>query len=97
MLLVSEAVFKAVLYVPFQPVTLVLYTRLESLSYDDDDDWEENIKQQEVWISKITTLHFFHAFLYISCPSLHNHNVKLPNFTFCGRRERNTTTFSFFS
>ena len=46
MLLVSEAVFKAVLYVPFQPVTLVLYTRLESLSYDDDDDWEENIKKQ---------------------------------------------------
>ena len=48
MLLVSEAVFKAVLYVPFQTVTLVLYTRLESLSHDDDDDdddWDENIKK----------------------------------------------------
>ena len=45
MLLVSEAVFKAVVYVRFLTVTLVIQTRLESLSYDDDDDWEENIKK----------------------------------------------------
>ena len=45
MLLVSEAGFKAALCVPFQTVTLVIYTRLESLSYDDDDDWDENIKK----------------------------------------------------
>ena len=32
-------------------------------------------------------------FFYISLPSLHNYNVKLPNFTFCGGREQKTTTF----
>ena len=32
-------------------------------------------------------------FLYIYLPSLHDYDVKMPNFTFCGRREHNTTTF----
>ena len=45
MLLVSEAVFKAALCVRFLTVTLVIQTRLGSLSYDHDDDWEENIKK----------------------------------------------------
>ena len=37
-----------------------------------------------------------HAFLYISLPSLHNYDMKLPDFTFCGGREHKTTTsFSF--
>ena len=36
-------------------------------------------------------------FLYISLPSLHDYNVKLPNFTFCRGREQKTTTFFFFS
>ena len=34
---------------------------------------------------------------YISLPSLHNYNVKLPNFTFCRGREQNATNFFFFS
>ena len=38
-----------------------------------------------------------HAFLYSSWPSLHDHNVKVPNFTFCRGREHKTTTFLFFS
>ena len=37
---------------------------------------------QEVSIGKITTLHVHHAFLYISLPSLHDYDVKMPNFTF---------------
>ena len=36
----------------------------------------------------------------ISSPSLHDHDVKIPNFTFCGEREHKTqyrqTTFFFF-
>ena len=32
-------------------------------------------------------------FLYISLPSLHDYDVKLPNFTSYGRREHKTTTF----
>ena len=36
------------------------------------------------------------AFLYISLPSLHDYDVKMPNFTLCGEREHMTTTlFSF--
>ena len=32
-------------------------------------------------ISKATILHVHHAFLYISLPSLHDYDVKMPNFT----------------
>ena len=38
-----------------------------------------------------------HAFLHISLPSLHYYDVKVPDFTFSGGREYNTTTFFFFS
>ena len=41
-------------------------------------------------------LHAHHAFMYISLPSLHYYDVKMPNFTFCGGREHKTTTFFFF-
>ena len=54
-------------------------------------------KKQQVQTGKTTTLHVHHAFLYISLPSLHDYNVKLPNFTFCRGREQKTTTFFFFS
>ena len=37
------------------------------------------------------TLHEQNPFLYISLPSLHDYNVKLPNFTFCRGREQKTT------
>ena len=46
---------------------------------------------------KTSTLYVHHAFLYISLPSLHDYNVKLPNFTFCRGSEHKTTTFFFFS
>ena len=38
-----------------------------------------------------------HAFLFISLPSLHDHNVKIPNFMFGGGLEDKTTTLFFFS
>ena len=53
-------------------------------------------KKQHVKISKTTTLHVHHAFLYISLPSLHDHDVKMPYFTFYdGGRKQATTKFSF--
>ena len=38
-------------------------------------------------MSKTKTLHVHHAFLYISLPSLHDYNVKMPNCTFYGGRK----------
>ena len=49
------------------------------------------------WISKTTTLHVHHAFLYISLSSLHDYNAKVPNSTIFRAQEHKTTTFFFFS
>ena len=38
-------------------------------------DGNENVKKQLVKVSKTTTLHVHHAFLYISLPSLHDYDV----------------------
>ena len=42
-----------------------------------------------------TTLDVRHAFLFISSPSLHDYDVKMPNFTFFGGRKQAITNFSF--
>ena len=47
----------------------------------------ENIKQQLCLCSTL--------FLYISWPSLHDYDVKMPDFTFYGERKQATTKFSF--
>ena len=53
-------------------------------------------KTQWVWIGKATTLHVYVAFLYISLLSLHDYNVRVPNFTFCrGCERRQGLSFSF--
>ena len=53
-------------------------------------------KKQCFEIGKTTTLHVRHAFLYISLPSLHNYNVKVPKFMFCrGRNTRQQLSFPF--
>ena len=54
-----------------------------------------NVKKPIGLLSKTTTLHVHHAFLYISLLSLHDYNVKMPNFTFNGVRKQATTYFSF--
>ena len=46
-------------------------------------------------IGKTTILHVHHAFLYISFLSLHDYDVKMPNFRFCGRCEHKMTFFFF--
>ena len=60
-----------------------------------DADGNENVKKTKGLISKTTTLHVHHAFLYISLPSLHDYDVKMPNFTFYGGRKQATTTVYF--
>ena len=48
-------------------------------------------------MSKTTTSHVHHAFLYISFLFLHDYDVKMPNFAFYGGRKQATTKcyFSF--
>ena len=55
------------------------------------------VKEQLVFVSRTTTLQVHHAFLYVSLPSLHVYEVKMPHFTFSGERERKATTFFFLS
>ena len=47
----------------------------------DDGDGNGNATKATGLISKTTILHVHHAFLYILLPSLHNYDVKMPNFT----------------
>ena len=45
------------------------------------DDGDGNATKTIGLISKTTSLLVHHAFLYISLPSLHDYDVKMPNFT----------------
>ena len=47
-------------------------------------DGDENIKKAIRLLSKTTSLHVRHTFLYISLPLLHDYNMKMPSFTFYG-------------
>ena len=55
----------------------------------------ENVKKTISFISKTTTLHVYHTYLYISFPSLHDYDVKIPNFGRYGERQQATTKFYF--
>jgi len=46
-------------------------------------------------LSKTTTLQVHRDILYISLPSLHDYDVKMPDFTLYGGRKQATTSFSF--
>ena len=48
----------------------------------DDSDGNENVNKAIGLITKTTILHVHHAFLYISLPTLHDYDVKMPNLTF---------------
>ena len=51
---------------------------------NDDADGNENVKTTIGLFSKTTTLDVDHAFLYIALPSLHDYDVRMPNFAFYG-------------
>ena len=63
----------------------VRLSMIASLSNDDGDGNENGNKAMGL------------DFLYISLPSLHDYNVKVPKFTFSRGREHKTTTFYLFS
>ena len=54
---------------------------------NDDGDGKQDVKKAIGSLRKTTTLHVHHAFLYISLPSLHDYDVKMPNCKFCGGRK----------
>ena len=63
----------------------------------DDGDGNGNTTKAIGLISKTTILHVHHAFLYISLPSLHDYDVKMPNFTLTEevhKRQRNFLSLS---
>ena len=59
----------------------------------DDGDGKGNAKKTIGLISKKTNFRVHHAFLYISLPSLHDYDVKMPNFTMYRGSTQATTTF----
>ena len=54
----------------------------------DNDDGKVNGKKLIGFISKTTTLHVHHTVLYISSPSPHVYDLKMPNSTFYGGRKQ---------
>ena len=64
---------------------------------NDHGDIKENVKTAIGLFSKTTSLHVHHAFLYISLLLLHDHDLKMPNFTFCGLRKQAMMKYSFSS
>ena len=62
---------------------------------NDHCDGKEDVKKAIGLLRKTTTLHVRHAFLYISLPSLHDYDVKMPNFKFYGRGKQATTNIFF--
>ena len=64
---------------------------------NDDGDGNENGKKAKGLDKQKNNFARASPFFVHSLPSLHDNNVKLPNFTFCRGREQKTTTFFFFS
>ena len=63
----------------------------------DDGDGNGDATKAIGLISKRTILQVHHAFLYISLPSLHDYDVKMPNFTLTEevhKRRRNFLSLS---
>ena len=63
---------------------------LGTLRSNDADD-NENVQKTIGLISKTTTSHVHHTFLYISFPFLHDYDVKMRHFAFYGGRKQATT------
>ena len=64
-------------------------------SCSNDGDSNEDVKKAIGLLRKTTTFHVHHDFLYISLPSLHDYDVKMPNCKFYGGRKQETTNLFF--
>ena len=82
---------------PTQSILVSSPLTIGRLSNDDGDGKENGKKAKGLDWQNNNFARDITLFLYISLPSLHDYNVKLPNFTFCRGREQTTTTFFFFS
>ena len=74
-------------------VSLRLSLRLVGTLTSNDDHGNENVKKAIGLITKTTIFHLHHAFLYISLPSLHDYDMKMPNFKFYRGSTQATTKF----
>ena len=61
----------------------------------DDGDGNEDLKKAIGVMSKTTTLHVHHAFLYGLLPSLHDYDLKMPDRKLYGGRKQWMTNVSF--
>ena len=80
----------------FWPSIVVARTRnpwLIGTIRSDDGDGNGNATKAIGLISKTTILHVHHDFLYISLPSLHDYDVKIPNFKMYRESTHATTKF----
>ena len=68
---------------------------LGTLRSDDGDATRTPQKQIGLIISKTTILHVHHTFLYSSLTSLHDYDMKMPNFTMYRGSTQATTKFPF--
>ena len=75
--------------------TAVLQLTIGSFS-NDDCDGNEVVKKAIGLLRKTTTLHVHHDFLYISLLSLHDYDVKMPNYKFYVQGRKQATTKLFF-
>ena len=81
---------------PYCFLVAVTFVVAGSFSNDDGDgDGNQDVKKAVGLLRKTTTLHVHHAFLYISLPSLHDYDVKMPNYKFYGGRKQATTNLFF--
>ena len=60
-----------------------------------DANVNENVIKTTGLMSKTTTLHVHHTFMYISFPFLPDYDVKMTNLAFNGERKQATTKFYF--
>ena len=60
-----------------------------------NDDGNQDVKKAIGLLRTTTSLNLHHAFLYISLPSLHDYDVKMPNCKFYGGRKQATTNLFF--
>ena len=75
----------------------VVETSIGSLSNYDGDVNEKGKKVIGLDWQNNNFARFITLFLYISLSSLHDYDMKMPNFTFCGERNHKTTTLFLFS
>ena len=76
--------FRVLLFSVCYSFYIATLVRLWGTLRSNDADGNENVKKKKTkgLISKTTTLHVHHAFLYISFLFLHDFDVKMPNFAF---------------